>query len=148
MLLYLVHHADAVPSEIDSTRPLSTRGRAQAADVARRVITHDARPAAIWHSGKLRARETAEIYLGAVNPSASFTATRGLQPDDDPEWMRDLLAGEDHDLMIVSHYPFLPALLQLMCGPQAVFPQHGAVALERTSAGGWIERWREPVVTT
>ena len=58
--------------------------------------------------------------------------------------MRDLLAGEADDLMIVSHYPFLPALLQLMCGADAAFPQHGAVALERTR-GGWTERWREPV---
>ena len=62
--------------------------------------------------------------------------------------MRDFsLAEEADDLMIVSHYPFLPALLQLMCGADAAFPQHGAVALERTQ-GGWTERWREPVVTT
>lgn len=147
MWLYLVHHADAVPADVDSTRPLSARGRAQAADVARRVAARKAGPKAIWHSGKLRARETAEIYLTTVNPSATFTATRGLHPDDDPEWMRDLLAGEADDLMIVSHYPLLPALLQLMCGADAAFPQHGAVALERNQ-GGWTERWREPVVTT
>jgi len=147
MWLYLVHDADAVPAEVDSTRPLSARGRAQAADVARRVAARKASPKAIWHSGKLRARETAEIYLTAVNPSATFTAARGLQPDDDPEGMRDLLAGETDDLMIVGHYPFLPALLQLMCGADAAFPQHGAVALEQTK-GGWTERWREPIVTT
>ena len=147
MWLYLVHHADAVPADVDSTRPLSARGRAQASDVSRRVAARKASPKAIWHSGKLRARETAEIYLTTVNPSATFTATRGLQPDDDPEWIRDLLAGEDDELMIVSHYPFLPALLQLLCGPQAVFPQHGTVALERISSA-WAERWREPIVTT
>jgi phosphohistidine phosphatase len=146
MWLYLVHHADAVPADVDSTRPLSARGRAQAADVSRRVAGRHARPKTIWHSGKLRARETAEIYLAAINPSATFTATRGLQPDDDPEWMRDSLMGEADDLMIVSHYPFLPALFQLLCGPEAVFPQHGAVALERTG-DGWTERWREPVTT-
>ena len=147
MWLYLVHHADAVTAEVDSTRPLSKRGLAQATDVARRVAARKARPTAIWHSGKLRARETAEIYLQAVNPSATFTATRGLQPDDDPEWMRDALAGEADDLMIVSHYPFLPGLLQLLAGENAVFPQHGAIALERTG-GGWTERWRESALTT
>jgi phosphohistidine phosphatase len=147
MWLYLVHHADAVTAEVDSTRPLSSRGRAQATDVARRVAARQARPVAIWHSGKLRARETAEIYLQATNPAATFTATRGLQPDDDPEWMRDALAGETDDLMIVGHYPYLPTLLQLLAGDQAVFPQHGAVALERAESG-WIERWREPGLTT
>ena len=53
MWLYLVHHADAVPADVDSTRPLSARGRAQAADVARRVAARKAGPKAIWHSGKL-----------------------------------------------------------------------------------------------
>jgi phosphohistidine phosphatase len=147
MWLFLVHHADAVPADVDSTRPLSARGRAQAADVARRVAARNAHPTAIWHSGKLRARETAEFYLQAVNPSATFTAGRGLQPDDDAEVIRDGLAGEADDVMIVGHYPFLPALLQLLCGESAVFPQHGAIALERVD-GKWIERWREPAPTT
>jgi phosphohistidine phosphatase len=146
-VIVLVHHADAVEPDLDPQRPLSSTGRAHAARLAADLATRGVKPGAIWHSGKLRARETAEIYLTAVNPSATFTATRGLQPDDDPEWMRDLLEGEADDLMIVSHYPFLPALLQLVCGADAAFPQHGAVALERTQSG-WTERWREPIVTT
>ena len=68
MWLYLVHHADAVLADVDSTRPLSERGRAQAADVARRLAARKARPKAVWHSGKLRARETAEIYLDGRQP--------------------------------------------------------------------------------
>ena len=76
MWLYLVHHADAVPADVDSTRPLSARGRSQAADVARRVAARKARPKAIWHSGKLRARETAEIYLTAVNPFSHLHRAR------------------------------------------------------------------------
>jgi phosphohistidine phosphatase len=146
MWLYLVHHGDAVASEIDARRPLSDAGRQAVEQLAEQAASRGVKPVAIWHSGKLRARETAEIYLAAINPSATFTATRGLQPDDDPEWMRDSLMGEADDLMIVSHYPFLPALFQLLCGPEAVFPQHGAVALERTG-DGWTERWREPVTT-
>lgn len=144
MILLLVHHADAVVSAVDSTRPLSAHGRAQASDVATRVAAHDIKPVAIWHSGKLRARETAEIYWRAVNPAASFTAVKGLQPDDDPEWMMDLLAEETDDLMIVSHYPFLPGLLQGLTGDNAVFPQHGTIALERTG-GAWVEKWKETV---
>jgi phosphohistidine phosphatase len=142
VFLYLVHHADAVPATVDPTRPLSTRGRAQAESVAARAAARGARPAAIRHSGKLRARQTAEIYWRASNPLATFSAARGLQPDDDPESICDELNEETADVMIVGHYPQLPALLQLLLGPDAVFPQHGIAALERTDAG-WVESWRE-----
>ena len=143
MTLYLVHHADAVTAAIDATRPLSVHGREQAADVSARVAARGAMPHAIWHSGKLRARETAEIYWRAVNPAAPMTAARGLQPEDDPEWLADLLNEETDDLMLVGHYPLLPGLLQIIAGQSAVFPQHGAVAFEKTTTG-WVERWREP----
>jgi phosphohistidine phosphatase len=142
MLLLLVHHADTVPASLDATRPLSARGREQAAHLAARVAARGVRPSAIWHSGKVRARQTAEIYWSTVNPMAAFTAVRHLQPEDDPIWMRDALAGEADDLMIVGHYPHVPALLRLLTARDAAFPQHGVVALERT-AGGWEERWRE-----
>ena len=147
MTLFLVHHADAVAAATDSTRPLSEHGREQATSVAQRMAARGARPVAIWHSGKLRARETAEIYWRAVNPAATFTATHGLQPDDDPEVIADLLGVEPNDVMIVGHYPFLPGLLQMLAGEAAIFPQHGAVALERTG-DGWVEQWRELSSTT
>jgi phosphohistidine phosphatase len=142
MLLVLVHHADAVVESVDATRPLSQLGRRQAASVAGRVAARGVKPVAVWHSGKLRARETAELYWRAVNPAATFTAKKGLQPDDDPELMADLLGAETEDLMIVSHYPILPGLLRELVGADAAFPQHGAIALERVD-GKWLERWRE-----
>jgi phosphohistidine phosphatase len=147
MLLYLVHHADALSPDIDPARPLSASGHAQAESVADRVAARGAKPAAIWHSGKRRARQTGEIYWRRCNPLASFTASRGLQPNDDPRTIRDELVGEADDLMIVGHYPHLPALLQLLTGEGRAFPQHGAVALERVETK-WIERWREERLTT
>ena len=142
MYLILVHHADAVTGVVDATRPLSELGRQQAASVSSRVATHGVRPVAVWHSGKLRARETAEIYWHAVNPAATFGAQHGLQPDDDPENLADVLGAESDDLMVVSHYPLLPGLLTELIGADAAFPQHGAVGLERVD-GKWVERWRE-----
>jgi len=142
MVIILVHHADAVTGIVDATRPLSELGRQQAASVSSRIVTRGVKPAAVWHSGKLRARETAEIYWHAVNPAATFAAQRGLQPDDDPENLADVLGVETDDLMVVSHYPLLPGLLRELTGADAAFPQHGAVALERVD-GKWIERWRE-----
>ena len=141
MLLLLVHHADAVGPEIDPQRPLSTPGWAHAAALAERVRETGFVPAAIWHSGKLRARQTAEPLL-ALNPFAEFKMVRGLRPDDPPEILRDALRGETRDLAAVGHRPHLPALLHLLTGG-GDFPLHGAVLLETADGGmGWAERWR------
>jgi phosphohistidine phosphatase len=145
LAVYLVHHADAVAPYVDPMRPLSERGRADAAHVAEEAARRGVKPDIIWHSGKLRARQTAEVFWKACNPLASMTAVRGLLPDDPASWMRDQLEGETRSVLLVSHMPYLPRLLQVLSGKDesatAVFPQHGCVALER-SGECWTERWR------
>ena len=91
--IFLVHHADAVGPDVDPQRPLSTLGRQQAERW--RFKLEGARAAcrrSIWHSGKLRARQTAEAMLRVCSPFAEFKMMRGLRPDDPPEWMRDVLS--------------------------------------------------------
>jgi phosphohistidine phosphatase len=141
----LLHHADAVGPQVDPQRPLSSSGRDHAARLADRVKTRGFVPAAIWHSGKLRARQTAEIFWKACNPLSSFTAERGLLPDDPPQWIRDRLTGEDRTILIVGHMPSLPRLLGTLTGARdgraLNFPLHGCVALE-ADGSRWKESWR------
>lgn len=108
-----------------------------------------ARPSVVWHSGKLRARQTAEACWRACNALAAFSATRDLQPDDPPAWMRDRLRGEARDILLAGHFPHLGRLLALLIGESAGssggFPPHGAVALETADEGiTWSEAWRLP----
>ena len=145
MRLVLVHHGDAVGPEIDPRRPLSPWGREAVERLAAEAASRGAKPAVVWHSGKLRAKETAEAFWRACNPFAEFSATRDLQPGDPPDWMRDRLRGESRDILIAGHYPHLPGLLTLLLGAAtgAAFPQHGAVALETDDDGEtWREVWR------
>ncbi len=142
-MVLLVHHGEAEAPGVDPRQPLSGRGRAQAARVALELADRRLRPDVIWHSGKLRARQTAEACWRAANPLAPLTAVRGLLPGDPPAWMRDALAGEPRTIAVVGHYPHLPALFELMVGEAssagpAAFPVHGVVVL-----GGEGERWRE-----
>ncbi|MEQ1910662.1 MAG: histidine phosphatase family protein, partial [Vicinamibacterales bacterium] len=74
--LYLAHHGDAVGPGVDIRRPLSDAGRADTERVAAAAAARGAKPIVIWHSGKLRARQTAEIFWRACNPLAEFSATR------------------------------------------------------------------------
>jgi phosphohistidine phosphatase len=140
MHAYLVHHADAVPSLIDPQRPLSERGREHAEQLAAEARAAGVAPAAIWHSGKARARQTAECFYRICSPFAEFKMVRGLGPDDPPEWIADALSGETRDVMLVGHIPNLSALLELLAPASAPFPLHGLVALEWRN--GWAELWR------
>ena len=143
MQLLLVHHGDAVGPEVDPQRPLSERGRAAVERLAASAAARGAKPLVFWHSGKLRAKQTAEAFWRACNPFAEFSATRDLQPDDPPDWMRDRLRAEPRDLLIAGHYPHLPRLLALVSGRSEAFPQHGMVALTSEDQGEtWREEWR------
>jgi phosphohistidine phosphatase len=144
--LLLVHHGDAVPPDVDSQRPLSERGRREVERLAADAAARGARPDVIWHSGKLRARQTAEAFWRACNPLAEFSAVRGLQPTDPPEWLRDRILVETRPLMLVGHMPNLPRLMRLLRGEDPdgsmlAFPLNGVVMLEGED-GSWSERWR------
>jgi phosphohistidine phosphatase len=146
MLLYLVHHGDAVGPEVDPRRPLSAEGKAEVERLAAQAGALGAKPTVVWHSGKLRAKQTAEAFWRACNALAEFSATRDLQPDDPAQWMRDRLRMEGRDILIAGHFPYLPRLLALLItGGEAgvAFPQHGMVALETRDEGRtWEEKWR------
>jgi phosphohistidine phosphatase len=141
MNIVLVHHADAVGPGVDPQRPLSRLGLAQAEWLAKQAHERGVKPAAIWHSGKLRARQTAEAFWRTCNPFASFRLVRGLRPEDPPVWMRDLLAVEEQDVLLVGHMPHLPELLRELTGSDA-FPAHGLVWLERREDGTFEEKWQ------
>jgi phosphohistidine phosphatase len=147
--LVLVHHGDAVPGEIDPQRPLSPRGHAMVEQLAREAAAAGIAPAVVWHSGKLRARQTAEVLWRACNPLAEFHAIRGLQPEDGPWWLRDHLLGEPRAVMVVGHMPHLPRVLGCLTtgddNAQAAFPLNGLVMLEKEGdARVWTERGRLP----
>jgi phosphohistidine phosphatase len=149
VVLYLVHHGDAVGPEVDPRRPLSQQGREHVVRLAAEAAARGARPALVWHSGKLRARQTAEAFWRACNALAPLSATRDLQPEDPPEWIRDRLRAETRDVLIAGHFPHLPGLLRLLTpvtggsGAGSPFPPHGVVALETDDEGKtWKELWR------
>jgi len=119
--------------------------------LAEEAAARGIRPVRIWHSGKLRARQTAETFWRLCNPFAEFSAIRGLQPADMPQMLRDSLLGETGDVMIVGHMPNLSRVLSLFTtgvdgeAAEAPFPIHGLVALDGGPAPKTDERelWRE-----
>lgn len=76
---------------------------------------------------------------------AEFSAIRGLQPNDPPGWIKDLVSGEEREVILVGHMPSLPRVFTLLVtggeAPFHGFPLHGVIALD--PAGElWREVWR------
>ena len=144
-MIYLVHHGEAADPGVDAQRPLTAAGRGAVERLAREAATRGVAPVEIWHSGKLRARQTGEAFRLACNPLAAFTMVRGLQPADPSDILADRLAGETRDLLLVGHMPHIARLLRRLIGrvgEDTAFPPHGMVALG-PDPGGDPMRWRE-----
>jgi len=147
-MLYLVHHGEAMEAQQDAQQPLTPVGRAAVERVGVSLEERGVLPVQIWHSGKLRARQTANILHAACNPTATVGMVRGLRPADSSEIMADRLMGEQRDVVLVGHMPHIARLLRRLVGKVGevelcVFPSHGVVALTTDDEGfTWIEAWR------
>jgi phosphohistidine phosphatase len=141
MRLYLVQHGQAKAEDEDPERSLTTDGADEVSRVARRAVERlGVRPRRVVHSGKTRARQTAEIWGRLLEVDAE--QSDALAPNDDAAaWVRRITE-ENEDLMVVGHLPHLARLAtMLLTGsanhPLIQFQQGGLVALERSDAG-WM----------
>lgn len=141
MNVFLVHHSNALDPGVDPQRPLSSSGRDQAEWLANHAHSQGAAPSLIWHSGKLRSKQTAETFLRICSPFAAFKMVRGLQPGDPTQWMVDALALEERDVLLVGHMPHLPELARQLAGIEA-FPLNGMACLQRGEGRRYVEQWR------
>jgi phosphohistidine phosphatase len=152
MMLYLMQHAQAVPDEVDSQRPLSPEGRAAIGRVAVRAAQLALPLEHIYHSGKLRARQTAEVLAEALHLEDRLEELEGLGPKDHAEplarWLRvETQKPAPGGLVLVSHLPLLDRLASLLLtGDEesgVVVVQHAAlIALEPKGDGKrFAVRW-------
>ena len=93
MLVYLIRHAEAADLLPDAARPLTARGRHQVARLAHFLKRSNAfKPAEVWHSPLVRARETAHHLLAEMELAVPLREEPGITPDDDPQVIARRLA--------------------------------------------------------
>ena len=147
MRLYLIQHGEAKPESEDPDRSLTARGEKEVLAVSRKAGSLRIRPSKIYHSGKLRAKQTAEIFASALSISDSLVQpAQGLNPNDDIHPWEERISKEKEDLMLVGHLPFLEKLTSLLlCGDEnarLVLFRYGAiVCLDQKGDKGWAIRW-------
>ena len=106
--LYFAQHGLAVDKSENPERPLSETGIKQTEAIAKHLSIAGIAVNHIFHSGKLRAAQTAEIFAGAIKLS-STSAVDGLSPNDDVTLLAQNL-NINHALYI-GHLPHLEKLV-------------------------------------
>ena len=141
MRLYLVQHGQAFPAAEHSDRPLTDQGRREVEIVAARLACGQPRLAHLIHSGKTRARQTAEMLADHLMPGRPVEAAAGLDPDDPVEPWVAAANGWTEDRLLVGHQPFLGKLVsRLVLGEERALVDYRpgtVVCLEPTGAGDW-----------
>jgi phosphohistidine phosphatase len=114
VIVYLVRHGDAVAGAENPARPLSQTGREAVEQIARLARERQVEVSVVYHSGILRAEETAEILAKHLKPPSGVKAISGLSPDDDPMAGKAELEAATAPIMLVGHLPYMNRLVALL----------------------------------
>lgn len=145
-MLYLVQHGEALAKEQDPDRPLSDQGHREVQQMAAFLRDAGITVDRVWHSGKTRAKQTAEILAHAVSECGAIETMSGLAPNDPVEPLALQIEELFTPIMIVGHLPFMARLVGLLLVKQAepalVSYQPGSiVCLQKNMEHGWQITW-------
>jgi len=146
MALYLIQHGKSLSKDEDPDQGLSADGIAETERIANQAKDDGVTVSQIRHSVKTRARQTAEIFAGALNPKQGMREVSGIKPLDD---VAAYAANIDpvENIMLVGHLPFMERLTAfLITGsidkPVFKFQNSGIVCLDKDpEAQTWVIRW-------
>lgn len=146
MKLYLVQHGAALAKEVDPARPLSESGRQDVQAMAEFLKGAGIRVERVWHSGKLRAEQTAHLLVKAVLPRGRIEKVGGIGPNDDVAGFVSDADVWEQDILVVGHLPFLSRLVaRLVAGDPELelvqFLPGSVVCLERQEVDRWVVLW-------
>jgi phosphohistidine phosphatase len=152
MDLYLMQHGEATTEAENPERPLTEAGRTAVQRVSARARAVGVHVGVCVHSGKLRAEETARLFVSQLGDAADVSARGGLAPGDavapTAQWLR---SETEHDaLAMIGHLPFLDRLASLLvAGDEEAhvvrFRMGGLVKLEPKDEGeGFSVAWALP----
>jgi phosphohistidine phosphatase len=141
MALYLVQHGKSLSKEDDPEQGLSPEGFSDVSRIASVAKGYGVAPSAIRHSGRKRARQTAEIFGEALLPGNKVEQSSGLDPLDDVSLVATQLKAGDN-LMLVGHLPFMERLTGFLVTGSAEklvfkFQNGGIVCLDKTPDNPW-----------
>lgn len=146
MALYLSQHGISLPKDQDPDQGLSETGIAEVQRIAQVAGHYRIHVQAIRHSGKKRARQTAEIFTESLVPEHGIAAIDGLAPLDDVTALAEKLDNQS-DTMLVGHLPFMERLVSFLITGDIdrrifKFQNGGIVCLDQDpESRTWFIKW-------
>lgn len=145
MNVYLIRHGESFPTGSDNLRPLSDKGKEDIQNLADFLSPLNIKVGNIYHSEKLRAKQTAAIIETAITSYASMQTYIELDPLNSIIPTVDLIKSSEKDLMFVGHMPFMGKLCSyLTAGDESIdivnFKTGSIVCLEKLE-GLWSIKW-------
>jgi phosphohistidine phosphatase len=140
--LYFAQHGLAIDKAEDPERPLSDAGISQTQAVAKQFVLSGASISKIFHSGKLRALQTAEIFASALGIT-TLSASDHLSPNDDVSLIIQTL--NINNVLYIGHLPHLEKLLAYLVtgdeGDNIIKFQNSAVVCLEINKDNYQLRW-------
>lgn len=118
---------------MDGERPLTAKGKKQAATMADFLVREIGRVDIVITSPFVRAMQTAEIIADALG--SHIADTRMLEPDGKPEemWAEiERLAQVSEHVLVVGHMPSINALHSWLISGGSIRFEHGAISHIKT----------------
>jgi len=146
MPLYLVRHGEAHSEAADPNRSLTESGKATAHAMAKLAAAFNVPVSQILHSGKTRARQTADIFSKYLKPAAGVTEIKTINPNDDVTIIAPKL-DPALNTMLVGHLPFMERLVSYLINGSPdksiiKFQTAGIVCLDKTGKNdSWYIKW-------
>jgi phosphohistidine phosphatase len=147
MFLYLLQHGEAVPETVDPNRPLSPHGREDVERLGDFLAGAGIGVSQVLHSGKLRAKASADILAARLGGSAVIEEQTRILPGDSPEWLADVAGTWKENVLVVGHQPFMGRFVsRLVLGKESPvvvdFSPGTMVCLARRGVtGAWFIAW-------
>ena len=140
MPMYFVQHGLTVEKEVDPDRPLSEEGQRAVEAVAAHLRRMGVAVRQVCHSGKTRARQTAEVLAGEI-AFGNISERPGMDPDANAI---QFAATVEDDTIYVGHLPHVEKLVSyLTTGREdsgvVRFVNGGVVCVAKDDAGFHIE---------
>ncbi|MEA1991567.1 MAG: phosphohistidine phosphatase SixA [Thermodesulfobacteriota bacterium] len=146
MALFLVQHGKSLPKDKDPEQALSKEGISEVEQIAKVAKGYGIHVSRIIHSGKKRARQTADIFASSLGPEDGVQESSGLKPLDDVSAYAGKINSEDN-VMLVGHLPFMERLTSYLITGSTDRPvfkfQNGGIVCMDTDLDSrfWFIRW-------
>ena len=147
MKLFLIRHGKAEDGYPDETRRLTQEGTEIISNFFAWIMKHvpfDGKT--IYHSGLIRAEQTADILSRSMPKPPPLEMINDLEPMADPQkWLPRLSMNQD-DLVLVGHNPHLTRLISLLIQGEDHLPivnmkKGMIVCLQRDEYSHWTLQW-------